>query len=40
MTDWKTILEGQLASDHPLLTVEEAEEIYLQARVSELMYVA
>ena len=40
MTDWKTILEGQLASDHPLLTVEEAEKIYLQAPLSELMYVA
>ena len=40
MTEWMTILEMQLAPDPPQLTVEEAEKIYSQAPLSELMYVA
>ena len=40
MTDWQTILEKQLAADPPPLTVEDAEKIYLQAPLSELMYAA
>ena len=40
MTDWKKILERQLESDPPILSVEDTQEIYLQAPLSELMYVA
>ena len=40
MTEWQTILEGQLAANPPILTVEEAEKIYLHAPLSELMYAA
>ena len=40
MTDWMTILETQLSTDPPILTVEDAEQIYLQAPLSELMYAA
>ena len=40
MSDWATILEEQLAPDPPFLSVEDAEKIYLEAPLSELMYVA
>ena len=40
MTEWQTILEGQLAANPPILTVEDAEKIYLHAPLSELMYAA
>ena len=40
MTEWQTILEGQHAANPPILTVEDAERIYLDAPLSELMYTA
>ena len=37
MTDWQKILETQLAENSPPISVEDAEEIYLHAPLSELM---
>ena len=40
MTDWQIILEAQLDPSPPVLSIEDAEKIYLEAPLSELMYVA
>ena len=40
MTDWQIILEAQLDPSPPVLSIEEAEKIYLEAPLSELLYVA
>ena len=40
MSDWMAILESQLEKEPPILTVDDAAEIYSSAPLNELMYVA
>ena len=40
MSDWQGILETQLQREPPELSIEEAVEIYSNAQLNELMYVA
>ena len=40
MSDWMAILESQLEKEPPILTVDDAAEIYSNAPLNELMYVA
>ena len=40
MMSWEVILEQQLEADPPLLDAKDAETIYQEAPLSELMYVA
>ena len=40
MPNWKAILEEQLLNDPPILSVDDAAEIYSLAPLNELMYVA
>ena len=40
MSDWLAILENQLQKEPPVLSVDDAAEIYSNAPLNELMYVA
>ena len=40
MSDWMFILERQLQNDPPVLSVDDAAEIYSNAPLNDLMYVA
>ncbi len=40
MSDWMFILESQLQNDPPVLSVDDAAEIYSNAPLNDLMYVA
>ena len=40
MSDWRGILEAQIQMDPPALSVEDAAEIYSNAPLNELMFVA
>ena len=40
MSDWLVILENQLQKEPPVLSVDDAAEIYSNAPLNELMYVA
>ena len=40
MSDWRGILESQIQTDSPELTVDDAAEIYSNAPLNELMFVA
>ena len=40
MSDWRGILEAQIQMDPPALSVDDAAEIYSNAPLNELMFVA
>ena len=40
LSDWMFILESQLQNDPPVLSVDDAAEIYSNAPLNDLMYVA